>query len=187
MTVNFGHIRENSRDSVLNWEAFKKISSKLIDNIPTAKANAEEIKFDTSCKGKLFCFKYGEARLAVPLELVEEITENKHVQAIPRNSSGIIQGLALYCGKLTPCLNLEEVLQLPTPINMNTHVLVLSKGSRTILIPIGKFDGIYSLGELQMTDFTVQEHNLEEYNTDKGKLEVIKMELIDELLNKYGN
>ncbi len=187
MTANFGHIRENSRDAVLNWEAFKKISSKIVGSIPATKAKADEIKFDTSCKGKLFCFRYGNARLAVPLELVEEITENKHVQAIPRNNSGIVQGLALYCGKLTPCLNLEEMLNLNTPANTNTHVLVLSKGNKTILIPIGKFDGIYSLGELQLGELSEHEQTTDEFNTDKGKLEVIRMELIDELLNKYGN
>ena len=193
MTVNFGHIRENSRDAVLNWEAFKKISSKIKDNSPansqnhTYQGTTEHIKFDTSCKGKLFCFQFGTLRLAVPLELVDEITENKHVQTIPGNNSGIVKGLALYCGRLTPCLNLEQVIHTPKPSIATDHVLVICKGSKSVLIPIGKFDGIYSVAELQISGAIEDDAPTVDYNTDKGTLLVIKTELIDELLNKYGN
>jgi chemotaxis-related protein WspD len=97
----------------------------------------------------LLVFRLGEERLALPLEVVDEVIEPVAMHGLSRDMGGLVRGLVGVHGRLRPCLDLAALLEIAADAVGSTasrgvypRMVVLRRPPLVCVFPVDEVLGI---------------------------------------------
>lgn len=99
----------------------------------------------------MIVFRLGDQRIGLSTKVFAEIINRRKILRIPHRTKGILLGVVNFRGRLTPCINLEKLLEIEPETGMvvrhedveHQHMLAIQDRLEVWVFPVVEVFGIY--------------------------------------------
>jgi chemotaxis-related protein WspD len=94
-------------------------------------------------------FRLGKERLALPVNILQEVTPPQIIHTVPHRSNSVFLGLINIRGETLLCISLRDLLGLEAEVTTNTHIInpqrmiVAGQNEHKWVFPVDEIHGIY--------------------------------------------